>query len=391
MNRPFLERTATTDVDPLDLQLDRLGAAPIRIRRRFPWRTRLAIGWATGSFPAVLLLLLGIAFGPEGLGLLTPGVLALIDPAVPVALAAVGVVVGLGIPRRAPREGRLFAAATIESLATGALVAGGLLLLAPAVTDPGVFQGWLLAAAAAVCASTSASMPSISAEPRGAAVRIKELDARLPIVAGALLLALAQGDTVAGGLLLAVQACAVALVVAAAGWLLLNDTSSETEQRVFGVAAVLLVGGAADYLSLSAILSGVIAGAFWHVAGGPAREAIGRDIAYMQHPLVVILLLVAGAQVAFSADAAAIAVAYVLFRTAGKLLGGWLAALVSRVRLQDLGLHLASPGIFGVAFAMNAVRAFGSELSPLVAIVVIGTIGSQLVSALAQPRGEEQP
>ncbi len=390
MRGPFPERTTPTDIDPLDLQLDRLGAAPVRHRRRFPWQTRLAVSWSTGSFPAVLLLLLGIGFGPEGLALLTPGVLTLIDPAVPVALAALGVVVGLGIPLRRSREGRLFAAATIESLVSGALVAGGTLLIAPAVTGSIALQTWMLALAAGICASTSSGMPSSAAGTRGPALRVKDLDARLPIVAGGLLLVVTRGLSFEGGLVLAAQAGAVALVIAAAGWLLLNDTSSETEQRIFAVAALLLVGGVADYLSLSALLSGVIAGAFWQVAGGAAREAIGRDIGYVQHPLVVILLLAAGAQVAFSADVVAMAVAYVLFRTAGKLLGGWLATRISGLALPGIGLHLTSPGIFGVAFAMNAVRAFGTEMSALVAIVVIGTVGSQLVSAFGQPR-EDQP
>jgi hypothetical protein len=390
MRGSFPERTSPTDIDPLDLQLDQLGASPARERERFPWQTRLAISWSTGSLPAVLLLLLGTAFGPEGLALLTPGVLALIDPAVPVALAALGVVVGFDIPLRRPREGRLFAAASLESLVSGTLVAGGLLLIAPTLTGFAPPQAWVLAIAAGISASTSSSMPSSAAATRTASLRVKDLDARLPIIAGALLLATANGDSVQAGLLLAAQACAVALVIAGAGWLLLDDTSSDTEQRVFGVAALLLVGGVADYLSLSALLSGVIAGAFWQVAGGAARDAIERDIGYVQHPLVVILLLVAGAQVAFSSEAAGLAVAYVLFRTAGKLLGGWVATRVSRVALPDIGLHLTSPGIFGVAFAMNAVRAFGSDVSPLIAIVVIGTVGSQLVSAVGQPRREER-
>lgn len=390
MRGPFAERTTPTDIDPLDLQLDRLGAAPVRIRRRYPLQTRLAIGWATGSFPAVLLLLLGLGFGPQGLSLLTPGILGVIDPAVPVALAALGVVVGLGIPLRRKRDVRLFAAATIESLLTGVLVAGGTLAAAPFLTEIPELRTWMLALAAGVCASTSSAMPSIDGIARGTAQRVKELDVRLPIVAGALLLALARGGSIQGALVLAAQAAAVALVIAVAGWLLLNDTSSDTEQRVFAVAALLLVGGVADYLALSALLSGVIAGAFWQVAGGPALEAIGRDIGYVQHPLVVILLLVAGAQVTFSADLVAIAVTYVLLRTAGKLLGGWAAKVSSGLALPDIGLHLTSPGIFGVAFAMNAVRAFGADLSALVTIVVLGTIGSQLVSALGQPR-EEQP
>lgn len=390
MRGSFGERTTPTDIDPLDLQLDRLGAAPVRVRRRFPIQTRLAIGWATGSFPAVLLLLLGVGFGPEGLALLTPGTLAVIDPAVPVALAALGVVVGLGIPLRRTRERRLLAAAGVESIVAGVLVTAGTLWIAPAVSESAELHTWMLALAAGICASTSASMPSTASTSRAPALRVRDLDSRLPILAGAVLLAVAEGGSFQGAILLAAQACAVALVIAAAGWLLLNDTSSETEQRIFAVAALLLVGGVADYLSLSALLSGVIAGAFWHLTGGAAREAVGRDIGYVQHPLVVILLLAAGAQVVFSADVIAIAVAYVLLRTAGKLLGGWAASRVSRLKLPDVGLHLTSPGIFGVAFAMNAVRASGADMSALVTIVVLGSIGSQLVSAFGQPR-EEHP
>lgn len=369
-------------IDPLDFQLDRLGAAPERVRRTDPWQTRLAISWSTGSFPAVLLLVLGTAFGPLGLGLLTPGVLALIDPAVTLALAALGVVVGLGIPRR-PGDGRLFAAASVEATATALMVAAGLYVIVPAVANTSELQTWILAAAAGICASTSSALPAVDLGARAPEVRVKDLDARLPILAGAVLLAVLHGGSVEAGLLLAGQAVVIAMVIAGAGWLLLTGTTSETEQRVFAVAALLLIGGVADYLSLSALLSGVIAGALWQAVGGGAREAIARDIGYVQHPLAVILLVVAGAQVVFTADVVAVGVAYVLLRTAGKLLGGWLArgaaghALPRRARL-----HLTSPGIFGVAFAMNAVRALGPDAAALVTIVAIGTVGSQLVSAL---------
>ena len=44
---------------------------------------------------AVSLIALGLALGPSGLRVLTPELLELIDPAVPVALAALGVLVGL--------------------------------------------------------------------------------------------------------------------------------------------------------------------------------------------------------------------------------------------------------------------------------------------------------
>lgn len=369
-------------IDPLDLQLDRLGAAPDRTAPARPLQTRLAISWATGSFPAVLLLLLGIAFGQHGLNLLTPGVLAAVDPAVAVALAALGIIVGLSVPLRRADEGRLLAAASIEALITGAIVGGGTFLAVPLFLDTTLLNAWVMALAIGICAATSSALPSSDVSGRTEAVRVRDLDAILPIVAGALLLAVARAGALDAGLLLAVQACGVALVIAAAGWLLLNGTTSDTEQRVFAISALLLVGGIADYLSLSALLSGLIAGAFWQRVGGAAREAVGRDVGYVQHPLAVVLLVVAGAQVEFAADAVAMGVAYVLLRTAAKLLGSWAARRVAGHAVPAaMRLRLTSPGIFGVAFAMNAVRALGVETAVLLTVVVVGTVGSQLVSA----------
>jgi hypothetical protein len=385
MSGTFPERTQPADIDPLDFQLDRLGVAPPR--RQVPWQTRLAIGWSTGSLPAVLLLLVGAALGPQGLGLLTPGVLALVDPAIPVALAALGVVVGLGIPARRPGDGRLFAAASVEAVLTGALVAGGILTIAPRLAGSASLQTWLLAAAAGVCAATSSTLTSGDLTVRASALRVRDLDARLPIIAGAALLAVVHGTSIQAGVALAAQASVVALVIAVAGWLLLTSTSSETEQRVFSVAALLLIGGVADYLSLSGLLSGIIAGAFWYAVGGATREGVRRDIGYVQHPLVVVLLLVAGAEVRPSADAFAIAGAYVILRTAGKLAGAWVGRRVSGARLPaNAGLYLIAPGVYGVAFAMNAARAVGTDLSVLLTVVVVGTVGSQLVSAVGAPK-----
>ena len=70
---------------------------------------------------------------------------------------------------------------------------------------------------------------------------------------------------------------------------------------------MLLVGGLADYLSLSALTSGLVAGLFWQRAGGPAAESLRRDLGYLQHPLVVLLLVTAGARTVSLGDASAAA------------------------------------------------------------------------------------
>jgi hypothetical protein len=57
---------------------------------------------------------------------------------------------------------------------------------------------------------------------------------------------------------------------------------------------------------------------------------------------------------------------------------------------RDLGLHLLPPGVFGVWFALNEVSVLGADASMLLAVVVAGTIGSELVAALVPPRSAGQ-
>ena len=177
------------------------------------------------------------------------------------------------------------------------------------------------------------------------------------------------------------QTLLVALTIAAAGWLLVSRTSSVTEERVFAIGALLLLGGAAAYLSLSALFAGFVAGLFWHAAGNEARDRITNDLGYLQHPLIALLLVVAGARVRLSADMAGLVAVYLVCRIAGKLLGGWIASLTSgRDVPRDLGLLLMSPGVVGIAFALNVVQARGDvdNTTALFAIVIAGSLASDL-------------
>ena len=104
---------------------------------------------------------------------------------------------------------------------------------------------------------------------------------------------------------------------------------------MFSIAALLLIGGIADYLSLSALVGGLLAGLFWGYVGGVARDCIERDVRYLRHPLVVLMLLTAGAKTTFSGWILILTVAYLLLRIAGKLLGGWLTRQVPGVAIPD--------------------------------------------------------
>ena len=358
-----------------------------------PWTVdrRLALGLLPTPALGLLVLLLGVALGPHGLSLLTPAVLSYLDPAVSVALAALGVLVGLGLEVRRPQERRLLAGASLEAGFTVLLVGAGVLFMLSRWSAPADLAPWLMALMLGICASTSGTtVTGASNEPLAPAARLGDLDDVLPIVIGGLALAWMREGSLGAAASLTVQASVVALVMALAAWLLVMQASSDSERRVFTLGSLLLLGGAAEYLSLSALLAGFVAGAFWNRVGGPACDHIRRDVHHLQHPLVVLLLVVAGARVGFTPIVFGLAVSYLVLRIAGKVVGGRLARRVVPPDLPSpVGLGLMSPGIVGIAFALN-VSAAGSDGATLVlAVAVAGALGSEALSLLV--RSPERP
>ena len=345
---------------------------------------RLALGLLPTPVIGLFVLLLGVGLGPHGLRLLTPAVLSYLDPAVSVALAALGALVGLGLEVRRPRERRLLGAASLEAGFTMLLVGAGALLMLSLWSVPVDLAPWLLALMLGICASSSATpVTSASDQYWALATRLGDLDDVLPIVIGGVALAWMREGAPGAAASLTVQACAVALLMALAAWLLVTQASSDSEQRVFTLGSLLLIGGAAEYLSLSALLAGFVAGAFWNRVGGSACDHIRRDVHHLQHPLVVMLLVIAGARVDASPIIFGLAVVYVVFRMAGKVVGGRLARRVAPSDLPSpLGLGLVSPGIVGIAFALNVLEAGSDGAALVLAVAVAGSLGSEALALL---------
>lgn len=354
---------------------------------RPPQGWRQILGWSGQSAPVAVLLLAGIGLGPRGISML-PASMPLLDPVVPVALAALGVLVGLGLGDRRPGERRLFAAAGLHSLVTMLAVAGGIAALSRLAwpLEPRAF--WTVVVVSGICAATSLTLPSGDPlEPRRPATRIQEFGVLLPIAIGGLALAWIRAGTAPGTISLLALSSGVTLMLAAAAWLLLTNASTETEERVFAVSALLLVGGVADALSLSALFGGLVAGVFWRLAGRHPRETIRRDVLFIQHPLLVLVLLLAGARAELSPGAWALGAGYLVVRVIAQFAGSALARRVAGPNAPaDLGVQLLPPGVFGVAFALNAVSVIGADASIALTAVVVGTIGSELVAVVMRGR-----
>jgi hypothetical protein len=329
-----------------------------------------------------------MALGPAGLNLLSDSVLSTLDPVVSVSLVALGLFAGLAVDFRRPREGVLLAAASLEAALTILLVGAGALISLSRLALSGPLL-WQVALIFGITAAVSSTTSSDTDDQRSAlATRVGDLDDVLPILLSGLVLASTHEAFSRAALSLAAQGGLIAVIIAVAGWLLVGQASAKGEQHVFMAGSLLLLGGAAAYLSMSALWIGFIGGVVWSIAGGLARESIERDMRYLQHPLMVLLLLVAGARLQLGTAAVGAAAVYVACRFAGKLAGCRLAGVMTDLP-SDLGRRLIAPGVMGIAFAVNVLQSGGStEVSTLVlAVAVLGSLGSELLAIVAYPQG----
>jgi hypothetical protein len=275
--------------DPFDLHLQRLGIAG-------------ANAWSRVSSQTTLLLVAGIVLGPQGLAVLTPGVLALLQPAIPVALAVLGVTTAFG-----PADRRA---------------------LGPRVVPLGVAMTLLIVVAVASRPLSAISAASVAA-----------------------------------------QAGAIGILLGGAGWLLPSRGATEEERRVFSIATLLLLGGVADYLSVSGVLLGYVAVSAWRVVRPRALAEVRIDAAYVQHPVTALLLVMVGAQVRLSWPIAAAALA---------VLCGALAVVLAlgRTRLHRAvfsGSVPLTPSAVAVALVMDMTR-LDDRLVPVLSVVVLAAL-----------------
>jgi hypothetical protein len=202
----------------------------------------------------------------------------------------------------------------------------------------------------------------------------------LLILAGALSLALFRRDPVEA-MAVAGQAAGIAILLAGAGWMLSSARAGNDERRVFAIAVLLLLGGVADYLSVSALLLGWIAATAWRMLPAKGLADVRLDAAYVQHPTTALLLITAGARAQVSWQVALIA-------AAGCALA--LAALLVLRRQRTVGVLAfggvpLAPAAFVVALVMDAAR-LDPRLAMALSTVVLAVSGFDIVAGLAREK-----
>jgi hypothetical protein len=351
-------------------------------------RRSVALGLSPAVVPVSAWLVLGFVLGPSVLGVLSPDVLAHLDAVVSVALGTLGVFVGLALVPRARGAGPLLAAAVIESGLAVLIVASAAAVLLTAqqvpLTSPMALIAISLAAAAG--ASGSAAFVEGPSGGRDHATHVADLDDVLPILVAAAAVALVGGGTPLRWLAAFGGPIAIGLVCGAIGLLLFEQTSGDAERAVFVLGVLALIGGACAYAGCSPLLAGMSAGLFWRNMPGRADAIIVGDLRKFQHPLVVLLVMVAGAQAAAAPLSVFLFAIFVVFRLSGKVIGGAAAArLVPALAGEALGAFLVSPGVLGIAIALNLQQIAPSDGRAVVSAVAAGALVFELLSGFVAP------
>jgi hypothetical protein len=350
-------------------------------------RTRAALGIRPVTAPVMLLVPAGMLLGPHGAGVVSDDVLAHLDVVISIALATLGVFIGIAAGREGTAVPRLFTASSAEAAVTVSVVSGAAFVLMSAWRLPLPISYGLMAVALGVCAAASAA-PAIeggAGQPLRIAAYVADLDDVLPIVLGGVVLVwwAATGSRTVPAVLISVG---IGVAIAGGGWLLFEH-SEGAERGVFVLGTLALLGGSAAYLSTSPLLAGLVAGWVWMILPGAPDMVVDAELRKVQHPLIILVLIAAGAGLQATAAGVWLFAAYVVFRLSGKLVGGWVASrIVPGIAPADLGAYLVPPGVIGVAFALNLQQVASEAAAALVFAVAMGAVACEVLSLLVTPK-----
>jgi hypothetical protein len=351
--------------------------------------TRSALGLGPSLTPAVIFLPVGALLGPLGLQWFTPIVLARLDTAVTISLAVLGVIVGIAVARDLRDASRMLIAASLESALTIAAVAGATMYFVRAtgvpIDAPLLAFALLIGLCASASSATSASPDSEAAA--GVATRVADLDDVLPIALTTIVFAMLTPGTPAGPWIAVGAPVVIGLATGLVGWLIFERAESGAERVVFVLGAIAFAGGAAGYLRVSPLATGLVAGISWVLLPGRSDRIVADDLRRVQHPLVVLLLLAAGAVWTPSLAAIWLLAPYLLFRLAGKIAGAWATARFLDVRPGDLAAFLMPPGVLAIAFALNVRQVLPPAAGDaLLSAVALGTAAFEIFALAVVPQ-----
>jgi hypothetical protein len=168
--------------------------------------------------------------------------------------------------------------------------------------------------------------------------------------------------------------------VGLAGWLLF-ERATPSERGLFVTGTILLLAGSGAYLGTSPLVSGCVAAVVWVRAPGTADRLTARDLQTLQHPLVALLLVIAGALIEWTAVVVWLTACVVVLRLAAKLLTSLAVGHRTAIPPALLATVLLQPGVMGIALSLNAGMLLGADYQWVVSTVAASTVISELLAA----------
>lgn len=351
-------------------------------------------------------LVFGALLGPGLAGVLSWGDLQGLRPVVSLGLGTAGVILGLNLDPRLlrllPRP--VFSAAVAHSgvafLFVAVPLATALLITTRLPFGTVVGGAALLGAAASLSSGHFAVLGYRSGRierARGLSVALLTmLDDGVGLLVLALALVLGAAARVPEGA--GLVALALFLGVLCGGLIAfltyaLKDVAELTAVMLGGVA---LVGGAASYLRVSALLAGVACGATLALVGGRAVGQVARALGRFERPTYLMMVFLAGCHVqARDVDAWVLLPGYVALRFLGKVWGGSLAQRFAADTLElppKLGFALIAQGGLALCLVVQYLLLVSGPLSQHVFdVVALGAVVNEVLASRAFRQVSEPP
>lgn len=360
--------------------------------------TRLHLPSVTGF------LLVGIAAGPHGFGLLTAELMHTIAFAEPLALGVIVFLIGEQLTQKMLRrhDGSFWLASVLNIVLPGVLVALVLWWLVP--DQPAVV--WLLAiiAVSGAPATIMAVISELGAKSRACNTMLgaSALDTVFTVVAYSvvapfLMLSLNIHATVGDALLDTAAQVGGGLVVGVLGGLalarLLKRVFKDGELLALGLVTVLLVVASAEALGFSSLLAALTAGmvvATIEERRGD-RERVFRSLRTVEYPVYIIFFTLAGAHLELAAVLAAggLAIAYIVARSLGKFMAGFAGGLASRYAARQsawIGLGMLPQAGVAVGLGLAAAQTFPEAGATVNAVVLAAIVFFEVVGPVLTKR-----
>ncbi len=347
-------------------------------------------------------IILGVLVGPQVTNLMTREVVEQLLPVMSLALGSIGLIAGLQLRFRglfeAPPEH--YRVASMEMLITFLLVGGVFAALFWYLMSGGLIGSDKLMAVAPA-ALALATTAAVSAQPAirgleehyGAQGKVSDLlqfagwfDSLLGIVLFGLMFCLFHtGQTSGIRPLTRTEWVAVSLGFGIAlgilFYLFLGREQSAEKLRLALIGIVIFSSGTAYYLRLSPLFINLVLGVMLANTSRIRRRLL-EVLQPFEHPLYVVLLVFAGAAWEMKYHhrwfwIAALVAGYLLLRSAGKYLGGYLSWKTSEkpvAVLRNVGGGLLSQGVVAVAMLVNYQQVYQNQFTQIVAACVLVSV-----------------